>query len=133
MTGSLQSPVDRAMPLGIPHTTVADSVRRARVVGLTWPLPDELSDVDALDSRLFTRAVTTIEVRPQPDFAVVQIELLAKGITLLLLWMEFKELHPDADATLDRLLERSHCFELIGDSRRERTTSSHSRNVTASK
>ena len=34
-----------------------------------------------------------------------------------------------ADAMLDRLLERSHRFELVGDSRRQRTTSASSRSA----
>jgi DNA replication protein DnaC len=38
-----------------------------------------------------------------------------------------------ADATLDRLLEHSHRFELAGDSRRQRTTSSSTRSVKRSK
>ena len=38
-----------------------------------------------------------------------------------------------ADATLDRLLERSHRFELVGDSRRQRTTTSNTRNTKRSK
>jgi hypothetical protein len=30
--------------LGIPFTTVADHLRRAKAVGLSWPLPEDLSD-----------------------------------------------------------------------------------------
>ena len=33
-----------SLSLAIPHTTVADYVRRARDAGITsWPLPEELS------------------------------------------------------------------------------------------
>ena len=43
-----------SLSLAIPHTTVADYVRRAREAGITsWPLPEELSDDDALETRLF--------------------------------------------------------------------------------
>ena len=87
-----------SLSLAVPHTTVADYVARAHEAGLTWPLPEELNDDDALEARLFARVVTSEAARPQPDFVVVQKELRAKGMTLMLLWMEFKELHPDADA-----------------------------------
>jgi len=43
------------------------------------------------------------------------------------LWHEGLGDETVADATLDRLLERSHRFELVGDSRRERVTSSSAR------
>ena len=31
---------DVALSLQVPHTTVGDHVRRAKAVGLGWPLPD---------------------------------------------------------------------------------------------
>lgn len=46
------------------------------------------------------------------------------------LWHEGLGDETVADATLDRLLERSHRLELVGDSRRKRTTSSHARSAT---
>jgi DNA replication protein DnaC len=45
------------------------------------------------------------------------------------LWHEALGDETVADATLDRLLERSHRFELVGDSRRERATSPTTRSV----
>ena len=49
------------------------------------------------------------------------------------LWHEGLGDETVADATLDRLLERSHRFELVGDSRRQRTTSSNTRSAKRSK
>jgi DNA replication protein DnaC len=49
------------------------------------------------------------------------------------LWHEGLGDETVADATLDRLLERSHRFELVGDSRRQRATSSNSSSVKRSK
>ncbi len=49
------------------------------------------------------------------------------------LWHEGLGDETVADATLDRLLERSHRFELVGDSRRQRTTTSNTRNTKRSK
>lgn len=49
------------------------------------------------------------------------------------LWHEGLGDETVADATLDRLLERSHRFELVGESRRQRDTSSKTRSVRRSK
>lgn len=49
------------------------------------------------------------------------------------LWHEGLGDETVADATLDRLLERSHRFELVGDSRRQRATSSTTRSARRSK
>jgi DNA replication protein DnaC len=49
------------------------------------------------------------------------------------LWHEGLGDETVADATLDRLLERSHRFELAGESRRQRDTSSKARSVRRSK
>ena len=49
------------------------------------------------------------------------------------LWHEALGDETVADATLDRLLEHSHRFELVGESRRQRTTSSSTRSVKGSK
>jgi transposase len=85
-----------SLSLAIPHTTVADYVRRARAAGLTsWPLPEELADDDALEARLFDVPANVARVRPEPEFAMMKKELAKKGMTLMLLWVEHKELHPD--------------------------------------
>ena len=82
-----------ARSLSMPHTTVAVFLRRAKEAGLTWPLPDGLDD-DALERRLFDTAAPSPS-HAAPDFAAVKKELATKGVTLQLVWLEYKELHPD--------------------------------------
>ena len=82
-----------ARSLSMPHTTVAVFLRRANEAGLTWPLPDGLDD-DALERRLFDTAAPVTSYAA-PDFAAVKKELATKGVTLQLVWLEYKELHPD--------------------------------------
>ena len=82
-----------ALSLAMPLTTVADYVSRARAAGLTWPLGD--LDDDALERRLFRATPAAPSSYPQPDFAAVKRELANKGVTLQLLWLEYRELHPD--------------------------------------
>ena len=81
--------------LGIPFTTVADHLRRAKTAGLSWPLPEELDDT-ALEALLFAKEpAPPTEARPLPDWHYVHRELKRKGVTLMLLWLEYKEAHPD--------------------------------------
>jgi transposase len=75
---------------GVGKTAVSEYVARAKVIGITWPVPAELSDAD-LERRLFvppgfhdgpTKAV--------PDWAKVHEELKRRGVTLMLLWEEHR-------------------------------------------
>ena len=85
-----------ALSLAIPHTTVADYVRRARDAGITsWPLSAELIDDDALEARLFGPPASSPSLRPEPDFEMMKRELARKGMTLMLLWVEYREEHHD--------------------------------------
>ncbi len=83
--------------LRLPHTTVADYVRRARAAGLSWPLPGDMDD-DALDRALFCRPAAPEGEKPLPDWAVVHKELRKKGVTLMLVWHEYREAHPEGYA-----------------------------------
>ncbi len=81
--------------LRMPYTTVADYLARARRADLGWPLPEDLDEA-ALEARLFSRpALPATPTRPVPDWAQVHRELRRKGVTLELLWLEFKAAHPD--------------------------------------
>ena len=79
----------------ISHSTVSEYVRRAQAVGLTWPLPETL-DEDALFQLLFpTTLRSTSRVIPVPDWSQIHAELRRKGVTLRLLWVEYREATPD--------------------------------------
>jgi hypothetical protein len=58
------------------------------------PLADDLDDA-ALEALLFEKApAPTAEHRPVPDWAYVHNELRRPGVTLMLLWVEYREAHP---------------------------------------
>ncbi len=86
-----------AASLQVPHTTVADHVRRAKAAGLTWPLPDGLDD-DRLEERLFSAPAPPTGDRPTPDWAKVHLELRRPHVTLMLVWVEYREAHPNGYA-----------------------------------
>src|SRR3954468_1911739 len=84
-----------AAAIGVSRYTVAEYLRRAAVVGITWPVPPELDDA-ALERKLFTPPFTPTEVvRPQPAWVRIHAELRRPGVTLLLVWEEDRAGQPD--------------------------------------
>jgi transposase len=84
-----------AAATGSPYSTIADHLARAQRAGLGWPLPEGMDDA-ALEARLFAKPEPPPAAsRPLPDWRTVHRELRKKGVTLQLLWMEYKEAHPD--------------------------------------
>jgi transposase len=85
-----------AAALGISRYTVAEYLRRAAVIGLTWPVPPEFDDA-ALERKLFTPPgfITAEKLRLQPDWAQIHAELRRPGVTLLLLWAEYRAGQPE--------------------------------------
>lgn len=75
---------------GIPYSTVYDNVALANAKGLSWQQIETMSE-DALESLLLSND----KQRPLPDFAYVEKELRRAGVTLQLLWQEYKVTHPD--------------------------------------
>ena len=71
---------------GVGKTAVCEYVSRARVIGITWPIPPEISDAE-LERRLFTPAgFHDGPTRTVPDWIKVHEELKRRGVTLQLLW-----------------------------------------------
>jgi transposase len=80
---------------GVSRPAIQSYVARATAAGLRWPLPPELDD-PALEQLLFPLpSVTGPSTRPLPDFVEMHQELRRKGVTLALLWEEYKATHAD--------------------------------------
>ena len=75
---------------GIPYSTVYDNITMAKTKGLTWPQIEAMSE-EALEHALSSSS----KQRPFPEWACVEKELKRAGVTLQLLWQEYKEAHPD--------------------------------------
>lgn len=84
---------DVARSVNVSSSTVSECVMRAKAAGLSWPLPTELDDA-MLEARLYP-ADSRLRARPLPDFKRMHSELRKKGVTLELLWQEYRAVHPD--------------------------------------
>jgi transposase len=78
----------------IARSTVAEYLFRFQQAALSWPLPEAMDDA-RLEELLFppTLLPPSIE-RPLPDWLYIHNELRRKGVTLSLLWQEYKEQYP---------------------------------------
>ncbi len=96
LAGGGTSTRDIALMLGVARSTIQDNLKRANAAGLTWPLPGELTD-DALQEKLFHRAgfKPGARRRTEPDWAGLAVEMKRPGVTLLILWEEYRAVHPD--------------------------------------
>lgn len=70
-------------------------MKRIRLAGLTWPLPTDMTDA-ALEALLFhpSGGLSRL-VEAQPDWAAIHRELRRPGVTLSLLWEEYRSAHPE--------------------------------------
>jgi len=85
-----------AVASGLPRTTV-NYLRRAEAAGLEWPLPEDMDDA-ALEAQLFASSASPQQSRPLPEWGKVHKELRKPHVTLMLVWLEYKETHPDGYA-----------------------------------
>jgi hypothetical protein len=89
---------DRAIArsIGIARSTVADYLSRLAAAGPSWPLPPTLTDT-ALEALLFVKAgrVPGTRRRPEPDWPVLHRERRRPGVTLMLLWQEYRAADPE--------------------------------------
>ena len=83
-----------AKACSVSPSTVVDYVRKAEAAGLSWPLPEDLDD-SALEALLFPLESPRTPDRPLPVMAELRLDLQTKGVTLMLLWQEYKERYPE--------------------------------------
>lgn len=81
-----------ARSCGVGLGTVSEYLARAAEAGLCWPLPLELDDA-ALEARLFTTPAPARN-RVTPDYSWIHQQLKRVGVTLYLLWEEYRQVVP---------------------------------------
>jgi transposase len=84
-----------ARRIGVAASTVRATLKRFRAAGLSWPLPEEMTDA-VLEARLFAEAGTKqgYHRHSEPDWAAIHCELKRKHVTLSILWDEYIERDP---------------------------------------
>ncbi len=84
-----------AQALNIGYGTVADYLKRADQVGLSWPIPADLGERE-LGRLLFpTQPVIGHRRFIEPDFPTIHQSLKHKGVTRQLLWQEYRQQYSD--------------------------------------
>ena len=109
-----------ARSLSVSHSTVLDMLHRAQAAGIAWPLPADL-DETALEAKLYPGNQQGALPHAEMDMTSLHRELRHKGVTLQLLWQEYKRDHPDGyqyswfcdryrewSGTLDLVLRQQH-------------------------
>jgi len=105
----------------VARSTIGEYERRFAASGLPWPLPESLSDAE-LERRLFPPApALPAHSRPIPDWASLHQELRRPGVSLMLLWEEYRAAYPQGygyswfcdtyaswSAKLDVVMRQSH-------------------------
>ena len=110
----------RNIALSVPcsRNTVAKALRRADEIGLSWPLPEELTDV-ALEEKLFPKPRSTSDKR-MPNYDYIRKELLRNGVSKKLRWVEYlEECRLNGD---DPLMYSQFCYYIQQDEQKRRAT-----------
>jgi transposase len=81
--------------LSLSKTSVATYQMRAREAGISWPLAVAYDDDVALKAALFGRVGRPPRDLAEPEWPVVAQELKRPGMTLTLLWQEYRAAHPE--------------------------------------
>jgi transposase len=113
-----------ARSCGLPGSTICDYLKRAQGAGLVWPLPEGLGEEPLLEKLMGSpsqEVTPSGACRAVPDWKQVHQELRRKGVTLQLLWEEYRQVHPQGygysrfceryqewAATVDPVMRQSH-------------------------
>ncbi|MBC7530443.1 MAG: hypothetical protein H7318_02630 [Oligoflexus sp.] len=84
-----------ALSTGASKSTIQDVLAKAKAIGMDWGQLKDLREADIVGRLLPSRLSAT---KPEPGWAYVQQEMMKKGTTLLLLWLDSKQENPEAIA-----------------------------------
>jgi len=83
-----------ARACSVSPTTVGDYLGRIKQSGLAWVAISELDD-SSLKTLLYSEDRNIPSRKPLPDFDYLRLEMKKKGVTLQLLWEEYRSIHAD--------------------------------------
>ena len=79
----------------VSHVTVRAYLKQVKDSGIPWDEVEALEESHLLKLVQGAHRTELKRSRPEPDWQHIHKELKRKGVTLQLLWEEYKELHPD--------------------------------------
>lgn len=107
--------------LAISVGSTQDYLARARIAGISWPMCEEISDQDIEDLLFPSSSGSKIDHKPLPDWHLIECALKQKGVTLRLLWEEYRLIYSnglgyshfckhycDFKQTIDPRMRQSH-------------------------
>src|SRR5215217_2772274 len=96
-----------ARSCGLAASTVGDHVKRAEAAGLTWPLPESMTE-EELTKQLFGSGLKAPSPsQPLPDWLYIHQELHRKSVTLQLLWEEYRHWQIAQSLSSVKIVQRS--------------------------
>ncbi len=101
------------------RNTVSTVLRRAKELGIEWPLPDNMTDAE-LTNLLFKKEKPTGSARKMPDYDYIRKELLKNGVNKKLLWTEYLE--DCRQAQQEPLMYSQFCFYIQKNEEKRRAT-----------
>jgi len=82
-----------AVSIGVSISTICECLKRAQKAGLPWPLSADMDDTE-LEQLLYMPPRNKVIEDYKIDWAHIHSELKRKGVTLQLLWEEYKNQFP---------------------------------------
>lgn len=76
------------------RNTVREVLRRAELLNLSWPIPEDMDD-EKLTQLIYPSTSIPVPRKPEPDYQYIYEELKSPHVNLKLLWTEYKSQQPD--------------------------------------
>lgn len=111
---------ERNIALSVPcsRNTVSKVLKRAEEKGISWPLPEGITDGDL--ERQLSSSAPSASSRRMPDYAYIRKELLKNGVSKKLLWTEYME--DCRQAGEEPLMYSQFCYYLQQEEDKRRAT-----------
>lgn len=84
-----------AQSCNVSRSTVSDYISRAEISGISWPLPEGMDETQLQEKLFPAQPVKPTADKFMPPMQEIRKELGKKGVTLQLLWIEYKQGNPD--------------------------------------
>ena len=111
---------DRNIALSVPcsRNTVSKVLKRVEEKGISWPLPEGITDGDL--ERQLSSSTPSASSKRMPDYTYIRKELLKNGVSKKLLWTEYME--DCRQAGEEPLMYSQFCYNIQQEENKHRAT-----------